>query len=190
MDLKTGYLDKVISAAQSVDLGEVEKLIASLESAYTDGRSVFLIGNGGSAANATHFAQDLSKGAIPDMEGKRFRVLSLAENMCFVTAISNDIGYERVFELQLKQFAAKGDLLIAISGSGNSANIIKAVEYARDIGMRVAGFTGFDGGKLMGLSDVRVHVPLDQMCMAEAVHSIFMHMVTDLLKERLSGKIK
>lgn len=185
VESKINYLDQVVSAARSVDLGQVEKLIGLLERAYRKGRSVFVIGNGGSAANALHFAQDLSKGAIPDIEGKRFRVLSLAENVSFITAISNDIGYDRVFELQLRQFAEKGDVLIAISGSGNSANIIRAVEYARGKGMLVAGFTGFDGGKLIGLSDVRVHVPVDQMCMAEAVHSIIMHMITDLLRDRL-----
>lgn len=187
MEVTARYLEDVIKAAQAVDLKEVAKLIDLLEKAFVEGEGVFVIGNGGSAANASHFAQDLSKGAIPDLEDKRFRVMSLTDNVSFITAIANDRGFERIFDLQLRQFAAEGDVLIAISGSGNSPNILRAADCARRRKMTLVGVTGFDGGKLMGLSDVKLHVPIQDMCKAEAVHSILLHMAADLLRDRLIG---
>ena len=182
------YLEMVIKAARSVDLRSVERFITLLESAYRRGRAVYVIGNGGSAANASHFAEDLSMGAMPDLEGRRFRVLSLADNISYITALANDKGYERVFELQLRQFAVKDDVLIVISGSGNSPNVVRAAEYAKSVGMTVVALTGFDGGKMKALADLNVHVPHPNMCQSEAVHSILMHMVADLLRARLSNR--
>lgn len=186
MEIAARYLDEVVAAAKAVDLREVEKAVAVLEAAYREGRSVFVIGNGGSAANAMHFAQDLSKGSVPDLEGKRFRVMSLADNVSMITALANDVGYERVFDLQLRQFAQAGDILVALSGSGKSPNILKAVEYAKAQSLKVMGLTGFDGGQLMKRSDVRLHVPLKDMCKSEAVHAILLHMIADLLRARLA----
>lgn len=185
MEVTQKYLEEVITASRSVDLKEVEKFVDILEQTYRHGRDVFVIGNGGSASNASHFAQDLSKGSIPDLEGKRFRVSSFTDNVATITAISNDIGYERIFDLQLRQYARPQDVLVAISGSGNSKNIIRAAEYAKGHGLSIVGVTGFDGGKLMQLSDIRLHVPLHDMCKAEAVHSILLHMASELLRERL-----
>jgi len=187
MTRESDYLDAVIAAAKAVDFDVVRKCIDWLAEAYRGGRQVFLIGNGGSAANASHFAEDLAKSSIPEASGKRFRVLSLTDNTSYITAIANDMGYEQVFAFQLAQFAQPGDVLIAISGSGNSPNIIKAVEYARGAGMRVVGMTGFDGGRLRELSDLCLHVPLRDMCKSEAVHGILLHMVVELLKERLGA---
>jgi len=180
------YINQVLTAVQTVDQDVLLSAIDLLEQAYDTGRSVFLIGNGGSAANASHFAEDLCKGALSDSNPKRFRVLSLTDNTPFITAIANDIGYADIFEFQLRQFAEPEDVLIAISGSGNSSNIIKAVEYARSRKIKIIGFTGFDGGKLRKLSDIPVHVPLDHMCQSEAVHSVLSHLIVDLLKERIS----
>lgn len=180
------YLEIVVRAAQRVDLRSVERFIDLLEAAYREDRGVYLVGNGGSAATASHFAEDLSMGAMPDLEGKRFRVLSLADNTSYITALANDKGYDRVFELQLRQFGRKGDLLVVISGSGNSPNVVRAAEYAKSIGMIVVALTGFDGGKMKALADLNVHVPHPNMCQSEAVHSILQHLVADLLKERLS----
>ena len=181
------YAAQVTEALGLVDMGQVDRFIDVLQKCYEDGRSVFAAGNGGSASNASHLVQDLSKGALPDFETavKRLRALSLTDNVAFITALGNDIGYERVFDLQLRQFAEKGDVLVAISGSGNSANVINAVEYAHETGMTVVGVTGFDGGKLRELSDITIHVPCDDMCQSEAVHSVIFHMVVDLLRERL-----
>ena len=181
------YLETVVKAARSVDLQSVERLLDRLETAYREGRAVYVIGNGGSAANASHFAEDLSMGAMPDLEGKRFRVLSLTDNTAFITALANDKGYDRIFDLQLRQFAQKGDLLIVISGSGNSPNVVRAAEYAKSVGMTVVALTGFDGGKMKALADLNVHVPQPNICQSEAVHSILQHMIADLLRERLAA---
>jgi len=183
------YLDAVAQVARQVDLGAVEACIDCLEKAYREGRSVFVIGNGGSASNASHLAQDLSKGALPAFpEGKRFRVLSLTDNVSFITALANDIGYERVFELQLRQFAQRGDVLIAISGSGKSPSILRALDAAEEIGLTIVGATGFSGGPLRERAQIRLHVAHDDMCQAEAVHSILLHAVVDLLRARLKAK--
>jgi D-sedoheptulose 7-phosphate isomerase len=180
------YLDDVAAAAQAVDLAVVEQAIGAMEAAYRGRHGVFAVGNGGSAANASHFAQDLAKGALRDDAAIRFPVLSLVDSTPFLTAVANDIGYEDVFVFQLRQFAKPGDWLIAVSGSGNSPNIIKAVDFARDLGVRVMGFTGFDGGRLRTLSDISVHVPLEDMCQTEAVHSVLMHLIVDVLRDRLA----
>lgn len=181
-----GYLHDVSAAARRVDSRTVTGFVDLLRSAYAEERSVFVIGNGGSAANASHFAQDLSKGAIPSPESRRFRVLSLTDNVPFMTAISNDMGYDRVFDFQLRQFAEAGDVLVAISGSGNSPNVLNAARFAREVGMTVVSVTGFDGGQLRPLGHIELHVPCDNMCKTEAVHSILFHMIADLLKVQLS----
>ncbi|MFH0907538.1 MAG: SIS domain-containing protein [bacterium] len=188
MELESDYLEKVVQAAADVDLKEARRCIDALESAYHEGRSVFVIGNGGSASNASHFAQDLSKGSVVELEGRRFRVLSLTDNVSFITALANDIGYERVFDLQLRQFGQRGDMLVAISGSGKSPNILRAAQYARDAGIMIVGVTGFDGGPLRTLSDIRLHVPVMDMCKTEAVHSILLHLISDLLRDRLAAR--
>ena len=182
------YLDDVVQAAQAVDLAQVCQAVDCLQSAYNDGRAVYVIGNGGSAAAASHLAQDLSKGSMPDIEGKRFRVLSLTDNVPFMTALSNDIGFDRVFDLQLRQFAEPNDILIVISGSGNSPNVLKAVEYAKTLPMTTISLTGFDGGALHKASDIQLHVPIMDMCKSEAVHGILAHIVADILRVKLAGK--
>jgi len=188
MDDVRQYLDNVTETARNVDAGVVELAIGALEEAYLSGRAVYAIGNGGSAANASHFAQDLSKGTLPLEEDRRFRVLSLVDSVPFLTAVANDVGYEAVFAFQLQQFARPGDWLVAVSGSGNSANILAAAGYARDNDVRVMGFTGFDGGQLAELADINVHVPCHDMCQVEAVHSILMHLIVDALRKRLAAQ--
>jgi D-sedoheptulose 7-phosphate isomerase len=187
MEIAARYLDDVVAAAHAVDLNAVLQLVDRLESAYRTDRQVFAIGNGGSASNASHFAEDLCKGALQDSNPKRFRVLSLTDNTSFITAIGNDLGYDRIFEFQLRQFAKSRDILIAISGSGNSPNIIRAVEWALQNGLTVVGFTGFNGGKLRQKANLSIHVPIQHMCKTEAVHAILLHMATDLLKDRIGG---
>lgn len=183
----TQYLDAVETAMRSVDLAEVGRVIDLLEDTYRRGRGVLLIGNGGSAANASHFAEDLCKGALRDEAEKRFRILSLTDNTPFITAIANDLGYDQIFTFQIRQFAQPGDVLVAISGSGNSPNILNAVRYAKKLGVQIVGFTGFDGGQLRPLADYSVHVPLRHMCQTEAVHAVIMHMIVDTLRDRIRG---
>lgn len=178
------YIDATANAARSADFAAVEKFLSLLETAYAKGRSVFLVGNGGSAANASHFAEDLAN-AVPDLKGKRLKVLSLTDNTSYITALANDYGYENVFDIQLRPFARPRDVLIAISGSGRSRNVLEAARFARRRGLRVVSFTGFSGGELMRLADIRIHVPLNDMCKTEAAHSILFHMIADTLRARL-----
>jgi D-sedoheptulose 7-phosphate isomerase len=180
-----GYIEDVRRALEAVNAEVVESVVDRLFEAYRGDRAVYLIGNGGSAAGASHFAEDLCKGALRDSTEKRFRVLSLTDNTPFITAVANDLGYDAVFSFQLHQFARPGDVLVAISGSGNSPNILKAAAYARAHGILVVGFTGFDGGKLGGLCDLHVHVPLRDMCQTEAAHALLFHLITDALRSRI-----
>ena len=122
------------------------------------GAHIFFIGNGGSAATASHFANDISIGTRVSHTDKPFKAMSLTDNMAVITAVGNDDGYEHIFTKQLQNFAKTGDVLVAISASGNSPNIIHTVEYAKTKGLKVIGLTGFDGGKLRELSDIRIHV--------------------------------
>src|SRR5215207_8522054 len=137
---------------------------------------VFVVGNGGSAATASHFAVDLGKGASLDAE-RRFRVLSLTDNVPWITALGNDLSYEDVFVEQLKNFARPGDLLLAISGSGNSENVLRAVRYANSIGCRTIGLAGFAGGKLREQAQECLVVNSDHMGRIEDGHFIVQHLI-------------
>jgi D-sedoheptulose 7-phosphate isomerase len=185
MDFKNykGIIDKTLN---SLNDAEVENFLNLLIDAYRNDKFVFVIGNGGSAANASHLAQDLAKGTrhSPDQK-KRIKALSLTDNLPFVTAQGNDEGYDSIFEQQLRTFAKQGDYLVAISGSGNSPNIIKAVEWGNDNGLVTIGITGFDGGKLKKLAKHSVNVALNDMCTSESIHSIIFHYVIIELAERL-----
>jgi len=181
----TAYLDDVNRVMRLVDPKEVDGLIDLLTDAYTKGRFVFIAGNGGSGSNASHLCEDLGKGTVVDFERqKRLRVLSLTDNTPYILAWANDTGFDRVFVEQLKNLAEPGALLIAISGSGNSPNVLKAVEYANAHGMTTVGMTGYDGGRLAKLAQHRFHVPSTNMGVVEAVHAILFHHILDTLRER------
>jgi D-sedoheptulose 7-phosphate isomerase len=180
------YKKTVHSTLDSLNLEEIEKFLDLLVDTYKKGKFIFVIGNGGSAANASHFAQDLAKGTkINPEQQRRLKAFSLTDNLPFITAQGNDEGYESIFEQQLRTFASPGDMLISISGSGNSPNIIKAVEWANKNGMTTVGITGFDGGKLKKLSHHSVNVVLNDMCTSESIHSIIFHYVILELRDRL-----
>jgi D-sedoheptulose 7-phosphate isomerase len=165
-----------------------DRLVETLWGAFEAGATVFLAGNGGSAAAASHFGQDLAKGTLADLRAtRRFRVIPLTDNVGYITALANDEGYESVFEQQLRNLGRPGDLLVAISGSGNSPNVLRAADYARSIGMRTLGVTGYDGGALRKRADVSVHVPIWDMGMAEALHGVLFHLAMSRLRERVSA---
>ncbi len=172
------YKAYTLRALDSVNEAEITALVDGLFDAYQRRAMVFVIGNGGSAANASHFAQDLAKGTSPSpAHQQRLRALSLTDNVAFFSALGNDEGYDQVFVQQLRTFANPGDMLIAISGSGNSPNVLRAVEYANNNGIATVGITGFSGGALLEMAASRVHVPLNDMCTAESIHSIVFHYV-------------
>jgi D-sedoheptulose 7-phosphate isomerase len=181
------YLERVCQEIQRLDLGQVETLSDLIESAYHAGRFVFIIGNGGSGANASHLCEDLAKCTLRDFERqRRLKVLSLTDNTPWITAVANDISYENVFLEQLKNLASPGDLLVAISGSGNSPNIVKAVEWANAHGLVSMGVTGYSGGKLGALAKHNLHVGIDDMGIVESLHLAAFHWVIDDLHRRFA----
>ena len=186
------FLDRVGQELSRIDPAEVKALANAIFECYQKRRMVFLCGNGGSGSNASHFCEDLGKGTLRredfDNDAKqRLRVLSLTDNTPYILAWGNDEGFERVFVEQLKNLANAGDLLIAISGSGNSANVLRAVEWANKHGMKTFGCTGFSGGKLKSLAQQGLHVPLDDMGIVESIHLTAFHWVVDDLHRRISA---
>jgi D-sedoheptulose 7-phosphate isomerase len=185
------FLERVSAELGRVDPAEVKALADAIFACYRQGRTVFLCGNGGSGSNASHFCEDLGKSTLRrqdfnDDTKKRLRVLSLTDNTPYILAWGNDEGFERVFVEQLKNLAGPGDLLIAISGSGNSPNVLRAVEWANRHGLETFGCTGFSGGKLRTLARQGLHVPLDDMGIVESIHLTAFHWVVDDLHRRIS----
>jgi D-sedoheptulose 7-phosphate isomerase len=185
------FLERVGQELLRINPAEVKALADAIYDCYTKRRFVFLCGNGGSGSNASHFCEDLGKGTLlrSDFDNdkkQRLRILSLTDNTPYILAWSNDEGFDRIFVEQLKNLASPGDLLIAISGSGNSLNILRAVEWARRNDLRTFGCTGFTGGKLRTLAHQNFHVPLDDMGIVESIHLAAFHWVVDDLHRRIS----
>ena len=181
------YLDRVCREVQSLDLGQLETICQIIEDAYHAGRFVFIIGNGGSGSTASHLCEDLAKATLRDFENqKRLRVLSLTDNTAGIMAWGNDEGYDRIFIEQLKNLASPGDVLLAISGSGNSPNILRAVEWANANGMTTVGITGFGGGKLKNLGHHNFHAGIDDMGIVESLHLVAFHWIIDDLNRRFA----
>jgi D-sedoheptulose 7-phosphate isomerase len=186
------FLERVGHELLRIDVEQVNKMADLIHHCYQKDRFVFICGNGGSGSNASHFCEDLGKGTLrrEDFENdhkKRLKVLSLTDNTPYILAWANDEGYDRVFVEQLKNLASPGDLLIAISGSGNSPNVLRAVEWANRKGLTTLGCTGFSGGKLQKLAQHNLHVPLDDMGIVESIHLTVFHWVLDNLYARISG---
>jgi D-sedoheptulose 7-phosphate isomerase len=158
----------------------VDQVISALADAHRAGATVLICGNGGSAATATHFACDLSK--RPMVPGvPRFRVIALTDNVSLMTALSNDLSYDSVFSEQLQPLVRQGDVVIGISGSGNSRNVLNAMRVAAEAGALTIGFCGYNGGRLKQMVDLPVHVPSDVMAMVEDVHLMLEHAICERL---------
>jgi D-sedoheptulose 7-phosphate isomerase len=183
------YLQAVQATINNLDPEVIASFATHLENAYNSNQSIYVIGNGGSAANASHFAQDLAKGIFFEKPvAKTMKAISLTDNIAHITAIANDTGYQNIFSAQLNTYAQNSDVLICISGSGNSENIVEAVKAAKQKNMFVIGVTGFDGGQLKSIANFSVHVPLHEMCTVESIHSIIFHLIVLELRERLAGQ--
>jgi D-sedoheptulose 7-phosphate isomerase len=180
------YWDEVADVAAAIDLTDLERAAVMLLTCQARGRVVFVVGNGGSAATASHFACDLSKGTRRDGP-PTFHVVSLTDNVPLLTAWANDSGYDRVFSEQLTALARPGDLLVAISASGNSPNVVAAVDAARSCGMSVVSLSGRSGGRLAHLVDVLVNVPSDTIEVVEDAHLIVAHSLCVAVRERLAS---
>lgn len=184
------YLDRVCREVANLDLRQVEAISELVEAAYHAGRFVFIIGNGGSGATASHLAEDLAKCTLRDFEHqKRLKVLSLTDNTAGIMAWGNDEGYDRIFVEQLKNLASPGDLLLAISGSGNSPNILKAVDWANAHGLTTVGITGFGGGRLKATGHHNFHVAIDDMGIVESIHLVAFHWIIDDLNRRFAASL-
>jgi D-sedoheptulose 7-phosphate isomerase len=170
------YKGRLLHAIETIPLDRVEQAIDWLKQARARDRAIFTCGNGGSASTASHFVCDMVKGASYNRP-KRFRIQALTDSLATLTAYSNDVSYECVFVEQLKNFAQPGDVLLAISGSGNSPNVLRAVEYANSAGLRTIGLTGRDGGQLGCLVQLEINVDDPHMGRIEDGHMIIAHML-------------
>jgi D-sedoheptulose 7-phosphate isomerase len=184
------FLERIGRELLRIDPREVQALADAIHHCYLHDRFVFLIGNGGSGSNASHFCEDIGKGTLTradfENEGKkRVRILSLTDNTPYILAWGNDEGFDRIFVEQLKNLAGPGDLLVAISGSGNSPNVLRAVDWANRHGLKTFGCTGYSGGKLRQLAQQTLHVPLDDMGIVETIHLAAFHWVVDDLHRRI-----
>lgn len=172
------YVNNLKNLLDNIDKSEVSKIIETLNKCEKNSSKIYIMGNGGSAATASHMANDLSVG-LKLREIKNFNVESLSDNSSVCTAIANDIGYENIFYAQLKNKLTKDDVVIAISCSGNSPNIIKAIEYAKNVGTTIIGLSGFDGGRLKELSDIKFHIGTQkgEYGLVEDMHMILDHII-------------
>jgi D-sedoheptulose 7-phosphate isomerase len=177
------YRQTLIEAWESVDLPAAERAAAMLATSIAEGRTVFACGNGGSAAIANHLANDCLKGVQTDT-ALHPRVVSLSATIELITAIANDIAYDEVFAYQLRSLAQPGDVLISISSSGNSENIVRAVRWARANGVATIAFTGFDGGRSAVLADVNLHVRAANYGVVEDIHQSLMHILSQYLRQQ------
>lgn len=181
------YINEVGNLLQNLDKDAIERTILCIIEAYRNNKQIFLMGNGGSASTASHFACDLGKGTI--VEGKeRFRVMSLNDNMALITAFSNDYGYEHVFSEQLKNLVNENDIVIAISASGNSPNIIEGINYAKEKSAKIIGFSGFSGGKLRECSDICIHIDSNNYGQVEDMHMILCHLISQGVKSIIANE--
>ncbi len=172
------YLNNLSKLIKVIDLDAIERIITEFEKTSINKSKIYVLGNGGSAATASHMTNDLGAG-LRRRNIINLDIVSLADNTPVCTAIANDIGFENIFYMQLKGLLSKGDIIIAISCSGNSPNITKAVEYAKAEGSTIIGITGFDGGKLKKLSDISFHVQTekDEYGLVEDIHMILDHII-------------
>jgi D-sedoheptulose 7-phosphate isomerase len=180
------YLDLVQATIVQLDRTQLEKAVEAFMRVYTEDKTIYVMGNGGSAATATHIAGDMVKGASFGLE-KRFRVMSLTDNMTAIMAIANDVSYDDIFVEQLKNYIQPGDLVLGISGSGNSKNVVKALELAKAKGVQTLAFSGYKGGIISQLADIVVHAKVMDMEVAEDLHMIAFHTIKKEVMRRLMG---
>ena len=185
------YVERLKTELDRTDLAEMQHWADLVYSAWQDEKFVFIFGNGGSGTTASHMAEDLGKSLLKpedlkDEKKKRLKVLSLTDNQGWILAVGNDVGYDQIFVQQLMNYGSRGDLVIAISGSGNSPNVLAAVDWANRHGLKTFGLTGYNGGKLRGLAQAGLHVPLDDMGMVESIHLCLFHWVLNDVFARIN----
>jgi D-sedoheptulose 7-phosphate isomerase len=187
------YISELLNTLAAIDRNAFDAMVDELKRVHAEDRCLFVAGNGGSAATASHIVNDFIKGAAWPAKGKTpnarpLRVVGLADCVPLMTAFANDNDYAFMFAAQLASLGREGDTLLAISGSGNSPNIVGVANAAQERGIKVIGMTGFDGGELGRIADVHVHVPCDSMPRAEDAHLILQHACVEVLKAALTGE--
>jgi D-sedoheptulose 7-phosphate isomerase len=185
------YVERLARELSRLEVQSLETWADLIYGAWKDERFVFVFGNGGSATTASHISEDLGKSLLHECDllacnGKRLKILSLTDNVGWIMAVGNDLGYSHVFAQQLMNFAGPGDLVVAISGSGNSANVLTAVEWAGAHGLTTFALTGYDGGRLKHLADYGLHVAVDDMGMVESIHLAAFHWVLNDVAARIN----
>lgn len=176
------YNKKLLPVLQNIDADEFRRVIETLRDAYQNDKQVFIAGNGGSAGTANHFVCDFGKNAVLDPEKRRFRIISLSDNVEKITAFGNDIEFAEIFRQQLINLMNEGDVLMLISASGNSPDLVRAAEYAKEKNAKILSFAGFQGGKIKQVSDACIVAPLESYEMIEDVHLVLMHMIVYFFK--------
>ncbi len=185
------YLDRLRSELEQIDQAAMQRWADLIHQAWERGNTVYIVGNGGSGTTASHMCEDLGKSSLPesalhDEDRKRLKVLSLTDNLGWILAVANDLGYDQIFVQQLMNFGTTGDVLIAISGSGNSQNVLNAVDWANRHGLITFGLTGYDGGKLKAMQQDGLHVGLTDMGMVESIHLCLYHWVLNDVHARIN----
>jgi len=185
------YVDRLHAELDRVDRAEIQSMADHLYEAWQNEKFVYIFGNGGSGTTATHMSEDLGKSTLResdlgDESKKRLKVMSLTDNLGWIMAVGNDLAYDQIFVQQLMNYGQEGDLVIAISGSGNSPNVLNAVDWANRNGLKTFSLTGFGGGKLRGMAGAGLHVPLDDMGMVESIHLALFHYVLNDVFARIN----
>jgi len=181
------YISLEIEVLKRLDYKKISDALNVLTDALKNERVIYIFGNGGSAATASHYQNDFNKG-ISEYTEKKFRFYCLSDNVATITAIANDISYDEIYRQQLKGRLSKNDIVIAISGSGNSKNVINAVDYAKSVETYVIGLTGYNGGILGKLADLHLHADINSMQITEDIHMILDHLMMSILYKTLCGK--
>lgn len=179
------YFQKLERLIAQLPCPDIDEIIAVLLRAFEEGRTVFVFGNGGSASSASHMVSDMNKGVVDAKQSRSMRVMSLTDNVPLLTAWANDHGYETVFAEQLKNFVQPGDVAFAISCSGDSPNVLLALNTARKAGATTVALAGFDGGAMKALCDACAVVPSDNMQLIEDMHHAILHSIFTVLRERI-----
>lgn len=181
------YINLEIETLKNLNIDAINDAMNLIYDTYEKEGTIYVFGNGGSSATASHYQNDFNKGISEYIE-KKFKFLCLNDNVPTVMAIANDIGFEEIFRFQLKNKLKKDDIILAISGSGNSKNVLNAVEYAKSCGNKIIGMTGYSGGKLIELSDVSLNAPVMSMQVTEDIHMIYDHLIMSIFYKTMCGK--
>ncbi|HLG51574.1 MAG TPA: SIS domain-containing protein [Chloroflexota bacterium] len=188
-----GYIDVLTAALGRLDLAAVARVVETLWTAYENDQQIFVLGNGGSAATASHIVTDLTKGALGhrgDAPARPVRAFSLTDNLPLLSAWANDVGYDSVFLGQLRPYVRAGDVVLGISASGNSENVLRAIRYAREVGATTIGLTGFGGGKLATLVDLGIVVDSNHYGIVEDVHMQIGHVICYFFRQRILERLE